>query len=134
MKRIFLSSLVNKFKSKIIFENFSIKLRNLLNISKKAKKKLLTKAFSRYRNIVYLRGKMMKLKHEVENNIEKRKEKEIAIIETKIKDKEKEVLDSKKQIEINSEHINDLSKKVKQFEENFSIFTQNYKKIEVSFH
>ena len=132
IKRFYVQTRVNKMKAKIIFQNFSKNLNKILFIYGKMRKKTLTKGFLRYRKIVFIRNKLMKLKNEIDMNFEKKKEKEIYIVESKIKEKEKEISENKKQLEINVEYTNEINKKLKQFEENFTIFTQNFKKIEVN--
>jgi hypothetical protein len=106
-------------------------MNRIMNIYKLSKRKVLYKAFHKYRNIVVIRNKLHKLKHEVEVNLEKRKEKEITNIESKIKEKEKELSENKKQLEINVEHTNELQRRIKQYEENQLNFGQLYKKLEV---
>jgi hypothetical protein len=106
-------------------------MSKIIKIYKLTKRKVLYKAFHKYRNIVIIRNKLHKLKHEVELNLEKRKEKELSNIDSRIKEKEKELSENKKQLEINVEHTNELQRKIKQYEENQINFGQLCKKLEV---
>ncbi len=122
---------MNFFKSKLIFNNLNKHMSKIIKIYKLTKRKVLYKAFHKYRNIVIIRNKLHKLKHEVELNLEKRKEKELSNIDSRIKEKEKELSENKKQLEINVEHTNELQRKIKQYEENQINFGQLCKKLEV---
>lgn len=131
IKKVYNHCKLNFFKSKLIFNNLNKHLNLILHVYKSSRRKILYKAFHKYRNIIVIRNKLHKLKHEVEQNLDKRKEKELNIIDSKIKEKEKELSENKKQLEINAEHTNELQKRIKQHEENLLNFAQLYKKLEV---
>ena len=131
IKRIYEQSQINKLKSKLIFNNLEKKLKALILINKRAKKRVLKKAFYKYRNIIYTRNKLSKLKYEFDHTFDKKKEKELSNLDLRLNEKDKELSESKKQLEINFEHTNELAKKIRLSEDNLVIFNQTYKKLEV---
>ena len=121
-----------KLKSKIIYNSFAQHLKAILHISLMSKKKTLYKAFYKYRNTALTKPKLIRMKNEIDQNFEKKKEKESISFDNRLKEKEKELIENKKQIESNNEQSNDLSKKIKQNEDNLNNFNQTLKKLEVN--
>lgn len=132
IKRLYEQSLFNKLKSKLIFNKLIKNLKAIMYINSKAKKRLLQKAFYKYKNIILTRNKLSKVKYEVDIAFDKKKEKEMSNIDRRLNEKDKELSESKKQLEINLEHTNELTRKIKHLEEGLANFSQNYKKVEVT--
>jgi hypothetical protein len=121
---------INKFKAEMIYDKLISSLRILYKFYNKREHLTLLKSFLKWRDTSVFIFKLNKYRSEYELIIQKKFEKDISILENRLREKEREISDLKgllnKQIETDAE----IFKKIKSYEEREIDFLNKIKKIE----
>jgi hypothetical protein len=120
----------NKFKAQMIYDKLISSLRILYKFYNKREHMELLKSFLTWRDTSIYFFKLNKFRSEYELLIQKKFEKEIAILENRLRDKENEIFELKKLLSKQIETDTEILKKIKSFEEREIEFLNNIKKIE----
>ena len=88
------------------------------------------KKWIKWKDLAIFLNRLSKYKREMEQNLDKKFEKEINLLETRVKEKEKEICELKKNLTKHSELDCELSKKIKNFEDKETNFMNSIKKLE----
>lgn len=124
------SKRINLIKSEIVFDKFRNVMGSLFKIYLKYNKIKFSKYFYRWRDYTMFRKKYFSLKTELEKGLEKKYEKELKMIELKIKEKENENNEIKKSIQKNNEIEVGILKTINEFEEKENNYMKSIKKLE----
>lgn len=120
----------NMFKAHIIYDKLISSLRILYKFYNKREHMELLKSFLTWRDTSIYFFKLNKFRSEYELLIQNKFEKEIAILENRLRDKENEIFELKKLLSKQIETDTEIIKKIKSFEEREIEFLNNIKKIE----
>jgi hypothetical protein len=121
---------VNFLKAEFIYDKFQNMMLNISKIHAKFHKLKFSKFFLKWKNYAFFRKKYNQLKSEIEKNSEKIFEKELKILESKIKEKEEDNSGAKKTLQKNSEIEAAILKTISEFEEKESNYIKAIRKLE----
>jgi hypothetical protein len=121
---------LNRLKAEMIFNKLISSVRIIFKFYQKRENIDKLKIFIKWKNLSIYFNKINIYRNEYELVLQKKFEKEISILESRIKEKEKDLNDFKNSINKQMEIEGELIKKIKNYEEREIKFLRSIKKIE----
>ncbi len=121
---------INLLKAEFIFIKFQNLMLNISKIYSKFQKLKFCRLFFKWKNYSFFVKKLNQLKTDIEKNSEKKYEKELKTLETKVKEKEEENTQVKKTLQKNSEIESGILKTISEFDNKENNFLKSIKKLE----
>lgn len=121
---------INKIKAELIYKKLLSNVRIVIKFFKRKETIHMLKHFIKWRDLSAVLTRVNKYKVEIEQILEKKLEKEVNVIENRIKEKAKEINELRKGLSMQSDMESELTKKMKAYEEKENKFLNTIKKIE----